>query len=142
MTTLAEKASGLLDLHRAAEPLILINAWDAASARIIEQAGFPAIATTSAGVANAVGYADGQHLPWSDMVDAIRQITRAVRVPVTADIEAGFSDRLEDLQQAVVQMREAPAARLNFDDARPPLGTPVPLHPLPAPITPIHPATQ
>src|SRR5260370_29132107 len=119
MTTLAEKASGLLDLHRAAEPLILINAWDAASARIIEQAGFPAIATTSAGVANALGYADGQHLPWSEMVDAIRPITRGVRVPVTAEIATGFSDGLEDLQQAVGQMVEAGAVGLNLEDARP-----------------------
>jgi 2-methylisocitrate lyase-like PEP mutase family enzyme len=135
MTTLAEKASGLLDLHRAAEPLILINAWDAASARIIEQAGFPAIATTSAGVANALGYADGQHLPWSEMVDAIRRITRAVRVPVTADIEAGFSDGLEDLQQAVGQMVEAGAVGLNLEDARPHMGHRGPLYSLSEQIT-------
>ncbi len=135
MTTLAEKASGLLDLHRAAEPLILINAWDAASACIIEQAGFPAIATTSAGVANALGYADGQHLPWSEMVDAIRRITRAVRVPVTADIEAGFSDGLEDLQQAVGQMVEAGAVGLNLEDARPHMGHRGPLYSLSEQIT-------
>ncbi len=135
MTTLAEKASGLLDLHRAAEPLILINAWDAASARIIEQAGFPAIATTSAGVANALGYADGQHVPWSEMVDAIRRITRAVRVPVTADIEAGFSDSLEDLQQAVGQLAEAGAVGLNLEDARPHMGHRGPLYSLSEQIT-------
>ncbi len=135
MTTLAEKASGLLDLHRAAEPLILINAWDAASACIIEQAGFPAIATTSGGVANALGYADGQHVPWSEMVDAIRRIVRAVRVPVTADIEAGFSESLEDLQQAVEQLVEAGAVGLNLEDARPHMGHRGPLYSLSEQIT-------
>ena len=116
--TLAEKASRLLELHHAAEPLILVNAWDVASARIIEQAGFPAIATTSAGVANALGYADGQHVPWMDMMAAVRRIAQAVRVPVTADIEAGFSDSLKDLERAIEQLVEAGAVGINLEDAR------------------------
>lgn len=127
---LAEKASSLLELHHAAEPLVLINAWDAASARIVEQAGFPAIATTSAGVANTLGYADGQHVPWSEMVDAVRRIVQAVRVPVTADIEAGFADSLEGLQQSVEQLVEAGAVGLNLEDARPHMGHRGPLYSL------------
>ena len=133
--TFAEKASCLLDLHRAAEPLILVNAWDAASARIVEQAGLPAIATTSAGVANALGYADGQHVPWNEMIDAIRRIAQAVGVPVTADVEAGFSDSLEGLHQAVEQIVKAGAAGLNLEDARPHMGHRGPLYSLSEQIT-------
>jgi 2-methylisocitrate lyase-like PEP mutase family enzyme len=133
--TLADKASRLLELHHAAEPLILVNAWDAASARIIEKAGYPAIATSSAGVANALGYSDGQLMPWSEMVDAIRRIARAVGVPVTADVEAGFSDGLEGLQQAVEQLLEAGAVGLNLEDARPHMGPRGPLYSLSEQIT-------
>ena len=133
--TLAEKASRLLELHHAPEPLILINAWDTASACIIEQAGSSAIATTSAGVANAVGYADGQHLPWVDMVAAVRRIARAVRVPVTADIEAGFSDSLNGLERAIEQLLEAGAVGINLEDRRPGMGPSGPLYSLSEQIT-------
>lgn len=128
--TLAEQASRLLELHTAAEPLILVNAWDAASARIIEQAGFPAIATTSAGVANALGFADGQHVPWTEMITAVRRITHTVRVPVTADIEAGFSSSLKELEQAIEQLMEAGAVGVNLEDARPHMGHRGPLYSL------------
>jgi 2-methylisocitrate lyase-like PEP mutase family enzyme len=133
--TAAEKALRLLELHHEPEPLVLINAWDVASARIIEQAGSPAIATTSAGVANALGYADGQHLPWVEMLDAVRRITRAVRVPVTADIEAGFSNSLNDLAKAIGQILEAGAAGINLEDARPGAGPRGPLYSLSEQIT-------
>jgi 2-methylisocitrate lyase-like PEP mutase family enzyme len=133
--TLAERASRLLELHHAAEPLILVNAWDVASARIIEQAGFPAIATTSAGVANALGYADGQHVPWMDMIAAVRRIARAVGVPVTADIEAGFSDSLKELERAIEQLVEAGAVGINLEDARPRMGPRGPLYSLSEQIT-------
>jgi 2-methylisocitrate lyase-like PEP mutase family enzyme len=133
--TLAEKASRLLELHHAAEPLILVNAWDVASARIIEQAGFPAIATTSAGVANVLGYADGQHVPWMDMIAAVRRITEAVRVPVTADIEAGFSNSLKELEQAIEELVEAGAVGINLEDARPHMGRRGPLYSLSEQIT-------
>src|SRR5262249_10680089 len=85
--TLKEKAKRLLDLHHATDPVVFINAWDAASACIVEQAGFPAIASSSAAVANALGYPDGQKLPWPEMVAAIRRIAAAVQAPVTADIK-------------------------------------------------------
>lgn len=117
--TQAEKAARLLQLHHADAPLVLINAWDAASARIVEQAGFPAIATTSAGVANALGYADGQHVPWTEMVEVIRRIAEAVRVPVTGDIEAGFAADSEKLEWALEQVVEAGAVGINLEDAIP-----------------------
>lgn len=117
--THAEKATRLLELHHAAEPLVLVNAWDAASACIVEQMGFPAVATTSAGVANALGFADGQHVPWPEMVQAIRKIARAVRVPVTADIESGFAADLPSLKRSVDQVIEAGAVGINLEDVRP-----------------------
>ncbi|HET7871679.1 MAG TPA: isocitrate lyase/phosphoenolpyruvate mutase family protein [Terriglobales bacterium] len=114
-----EKASRLLHLHHSDVPLVLINAWDAASARLVEQSGFPAVATTSAGVANALGYPDGQYIPWTEMVEAISRISEAVRVPVTADIEAGFAADAEKLEAALEQVVEAGAVGINLEDALP-----------------------
>lgn len=72
--------------------LVLANVWDCASARIIEQAGFPAVATTSAGIAFSLGYADGQFISPSEMLSVARRIAGSVQVPVTADVEAGYQD--------------------------------------------------
>ena len=75
--------------HRAPPLLLLPNAWDAMSARQFEAAGFGAMATTSGGLAWALGFPDGEKAPWPEVVAATRRIVQAVRVPVTADIEAG-----------------------------------------------------
>lgn len=115
----AEKASRLLELHHREEPLVLVNAWDAASACIVEQMGFPAVATTSAGVANVLGYADGQHVPWGEMVSAIAKIARAVDAPVTADIESGFGSDVNSLQRSIEQVIEAGAVGVNLEDLQP-----------------------
>jgi 2-methylisocitrate lyase-like PEP mutase family enzyme len=128
MTTQAEKATKLLSLHHASEPLVLVNAWDSASACIVEQAGFPAVATTSAGVANALGYSDGQHLPWAEMEQAIRKIVQAVKVPVTADIEAGFGSGLQELEATIQHVIEAGAVGINLEDALPGGGDERPLY--------------
>ncbi|MGH9558843.1 MAG: isocitrate lyase/PEP mutase family protein [Bryobacteraceae bacterium] len=87
-----QHAEVLRRLHHAPPVLVLPNAWDAASARIFERSGFPSIATTSAGVAFALGYPDGQWVPRDEMVEVIGRIARAVKVPVTADVEAGYGD--------------------------------------------------
>ena len=71
------------------------------SARIFADAGYPAIATTSGGVAWALGYADGEKTPWAELVDAAAQIAAAVSVPVTADIEAGYGATPEDVATAL-----------------------------------------
>ncbi len=125
-----EKASRLLELHHANAPLVLINAWDAASAAVVEQAGQPAIATSSAAIANALGYADGQHVPWPEMLETIGRTARAVRVPVTADIEAGFSADLPQLEPAIEQVLEAGAVGINLEDALPGQEHFGPLYPL------------
>lgn len=87
-----ERAERLRRLHRAPPILVLANAWDVASARLVERRGFAAVATTSAGVAWTLGYADGERIPREEMLDLVGRIARAVDVPVTADLEAGYGD--------------------------------------------------
>ena len=90
MAELASRCAALRALHVPGEPLLLPNAWDAASARAVVAAGFPVVATTSAGVAAALGYEDHQGAPADEMLAAAARITRAVDVPVSADIEDGY----------------------------------------------------
>ena len=103
--------------HAPLAPLILPNAWDAASARIIEQAGFPAIATTSAGVAWSLGYPDGERMSRATMLAAVARIAARVRVPVTADLEAGYGPSPEDAAATATGAIEAGAVGFNFEDA-------------------------
>jgi 2-methylisocitrate lyase-like PEP mutase family enzyme len=123
--TQSQKAVRLLELHHGDQPVVLINAWDAASARVVEHAGFPAIATTSAGVGNALGYADGQNVPWIEMAQAIERIATAVQVPVTADIESGFTSDTPDtndtqgLARVIEQVIEVGAVGVNLEDSVP-----------------------
>jgi 2-methylisocitrate lyase-like PEP mutase family enzyme len=117
--TLAQKASRLLELHHASQPLVLINAWDAASAAMVEHCGLPAIATSSAAVANALGFPDGQYLPWAQMLDAVARVCRAVKVPVTADIESGFASNVTALETSIAQIIQAGAVGVNLEDLMP-----------------------
>lgn len=117
MLTQQSKAESFRAMHRGPGILLLPNAWDAASARIFEQAGFSAIATTSAGIAFALGYPDGQRIPKPDMLNQIARIVRAVDVPVTADVEAGYGERPEDAAQTARQVIEAGAIGMNLEDA-------------------------
>src|ERR1700723_1858914 len=92
MSEQAAKTEKLRRLHHGPKILVLPNAWDAASARIFEDAGFPAIATTSAGAAFSLGYPDGQLIPRHEMLAAVKRIAGSVKIPVTADLEAGYED--------------------------------------------------
>lgn len=112
-----KKAEDFLAMHTGHEAVVLANVWDVASARIIEEAGFPAIATTSAGIAFAQGFPDGQRIPADRMMTAVANIARAVRVPVTADVEAGYGQRSEDASRTARQVIEAGAVGMNFEDA-------------------------
>ncbi len=117
--TLAQKASRLLELHHGSQPLVLINAWDAASAAMIEHCGLPAIATSSAAMANALGFPDGQYLPWPQMLEAVARVCRAVKVPVTADIESGFAANVTALETSITQIIQAGAVGVNLEDVMP-----------------------
>src|SRR5258707_3295061 len=93
----AEKAEQFRKLHQGQEMLVLANAWDVVSARILEECGHPAIATSSAAVAFSWGYPDGQRIPRDEMLEVVARIARAVRVPVTADLEAGYGTTVKDM---------------------------------------------
>ncbi|HKF53333.1 MAG TPA: isocitrate lyase/phosphoenolpyruvate mutase family protein [Candidatus Acidoferrales bacterium] len=112
----AEKAHKLQALHLGPRILVLPNVWDVASARIVEDAGFPAIATSSAGVANSLGYPDGQKISRDEMLEVVARIARVVSVPVTADMEAGYGKTPEDLAQTAVAIVEAGAVGCNIED--------------------------
>jgi len=103
-------------LHDPVHPLLLPNAWDCASARIIEECGFKAIGTTSAAVAWAMGYPDGEALERSEMIAAIARIAECVSLPVTADIESGYGTAIEDLIETLELVRDAGAVGCNIED--------------------------
>src|SRR5229473_2150393 len=114
--TQTDLASMFLELHRGPKILVLPNAWDVASARIFEDAGFPAIGTTSAGVANSFGYPDGQKIPREEMLGVVRRIAEAVEVPVTADVEAGFGSTPEEVAGTAREVIAAGAVGMNLED--------------------------
>ena len=104
-------------LHSGKPILVLPNVWDVASARIVEQAGFPAIATSSAGVAFVLGYPDGEVISREEMAAAVARITAHVAVPVTADMESGYGRRPEDAAATVRAAIAAGAVGMNFEDS-------------------------
>jgi 2-methylisocitrate lyase-like PEP mutase family enzyme len=112
-----KKAETFRAMHTGGDAVLLPNVWDAASARIVEDAGFPAVATTSAGVAFAQGFPDGQKIPSQQMFAAIARIAAAVDVPVTADVEAGYGQTAELAGQTAREVIEAGAVGMNFEDA-------------------------
>jgi 2-methylisocitrate lyase-like PEP mutase family enzyme len=116
LSSQAQKAEQLRRLHQGPKILIFPNAWDVASARVVEDLGYPAIATTSAGVAAALGYPDGQIISRSEMLDMVARIADAVRVPVTADFEAGYGLTLDDMADTAKALVSAGAVGLNFED--------------------------
>jgi len=116
MTSQIEKAIEFRQRHRVGV-LLLPNAWDVASARIFEEAGFPALATTSAGIAFSLGYPDGQRISREEMIARIGRIVRAVKVPVTADIEWGYGSTAEDVARTTREVIEAGAVGMNLEDA-------------------------
>ena len=109
------KAEAFRDLNNKGS-LLLPNAWDAASARVFEEAGFEAIGTTSAGIAYTRWVRDGQRIAPATMIYEIGIITRSVAVPVTADIEAGYGIRALDIAETVRQVIDAGAVGVNLED--------------------------
>ena len=111
------KAASFRVLHSGREILLLPNVWDVASARLIEESGFKAAATSSAGIAFSLGYADGQRISREQMLAVIAGIAKAVRVPVTADVEAGYGKTPEDAGRTARAVVEAGAVGMNLEDA-------------------------
>src|ERR1043165_9932832 len=87
LKTLAET---LRALHRKGQPVVMANCWDAGSAKVVVEEGFPAVATTSSGVSLALGWADGERTPPDEMFAAVAPIARTLEVPLSADLEGGY----------------------------------------------------
>jgi len=115
--TLRDRALAFRALHVPGRPLVLPNAWDAASARIVEDAGASAVATTSAGLAWALGVADGDRLDRERALEAVARITATVAVPVSADIESGFAKDPAGVADTVRAVLAAGAVGVNIEDA-------------------------
>jgi 2-methylisocitrate lyase-like PEP mutase family enzyme len=118
----ARKAALFRALHRGPRLLLLANAWDALSARLVVEAGFPAVATTSGGLAWALGYRDGEVALWPDVVAATARIARVVDVPVSADIEGGYGETPDAITRSIDDIVAAGAVGVNLEDGlrRPP----------------------
>ena len=112
----AIKAERLRKLHAGPRILVFPNAWDVISARMVEDLGFPAVATTSAGVAAVLGYPDGQRIPRREMLEFVARIVRAVSVPVTADMEAGYCTTAQQMAEMARDVVAAGIVGLNLED--------------------------
>lgn len=119
MATLVEKAEAFRALHHGPGPFVLPNAWDVPSARIFEDVGFPAIATSSAGIMVSHGYPDGEKMPRRELVSAVARIAERLSVPLSADIVAGYGASPDAVAGTVDRMLEAGAVGVNLEDLRP-----------------------
>ena len=112
----AAKAGAFRAMHRGQKILLLPNAWDVASARVFQEAGIGAIATTSAGIAFSLGYPDGEKISREEMLMVVARIAAAVKVPVSADVEAGYGNRPEDAVTTARGVIDAGAVGVNLED--------------------------
>lgn len=112
----ASMAKSFLARHRGPRILVLPNVWDALSARLFVEAGFDALATTSGGVAWALGYPDGEAAPWTEVVAATERIVRTAGVPVTADIEAGYGTTPAEVSAHVAEIIQTGIVGINLED--------------------------
>jgi 2-methylisocitrate lyase-like PEP mutase family enzyme len=111
-----EKAKQFYNLHHSGKLLILPNIWDCLGANLLESLKYPAIATASASVAFTNGYDDGQRISFETVLDILKKITGSVSVPVSADIESGFAENDEQLEQNVKQLLATGIVGINIED--------------------------
>lgn len=119
MRSQKEKAENFRHLHHQDRPLILPNAWDVPSARVFEDAGFPAVATSSAGLMVSRGYPDGESMPRGELVAAVGRIAGTVGIPLSADVVAGFGRGPREVVATVRRILEAGAVGINIEDKDP-----------------------
>ncbi|HYM39721.1 MAG TPA: isocitrate lyase/phosphoenolpyruvate mutase family protein [Thermoplasmata archaeon] len=110
------KANRFRALHHTDRLLVLPNAWDVPSARVFEDAGFPAIATSSAALAASLGYPDGERIPKKELFSVIRRIAGVLQVPLSVDAESGYGESLDHLKATVRGLIAAGAVGLNIED--------------------------
>jgi 2-methylisocitrate lyase-like PEP mutase family enzyme len=112
-----EKAELFLNLHKNKEILVLLNAWDPGSAKLIEASGCKAIATTSMGIAASLGYPDMQAIPLGEMLESVAKITSRVSLPVTADVEGGYGKDLNEISDSIARFISTGIAGINIEDS-------------------------
>ena len=112
-----EKAELFLKFHEDKEMLVLLNSWDKGSSKLIEACGYKAIATTSMGIAASLGYPDCQVIELSEMIEVITAIVKAVQVPVTVDIEAGYGNNLNEIIDSVQKIIATGIVGINIEDS-------------------------
>ena len=122
-----EKANTLRSLHHNNQILILPNIWDPAGALLLEHTGYPAVATASAAIAFANGYQDGEIIPLDTVVATLSRIVKVVDVPVTADIEAGYSLEPLTFEANISRLLETGIAGINIEDSNPKTGDLLPI---------------
>lgn len=116
-TNQKEKAELFLKYHHDKEILVLLNSWDISSSKLVEACGYKAIATTSMGVAAALGYPDCQVITLSEMISVIRGIVNAVKSPVSVDIEAGYGNNLDEIIDSVKKIIATGIVGINIEDS-------------------------
>ncbi len=106
-----------MSLHTNGKLLVLPNIWNPIGARILERKKFPAVATASAAVAASLGYADGENIKRSTLIDIITRIATSVDVPVTVDIESGYGETTSELEETVLQVITSGVVGINLEDS-------------------------
>ena len=112
-------------LHKRPYTFVLPNAWDVISAKIFEKNGFPAIATTSAGIAMSLGYKDGEKIPFDEMLEVVKRIINSVDVPVSVDLESGYGVSTNEIVNNARQIILAGGIGINLEDGTGDLDSPV-----------------
>jgi 2-methylisocitrate lyase-like PEP mutase family enzyme len=105
------------NLHRQNQPLVIGNAWDLTSAKAFEESGFEAIATSSVAVANSFGYEDKQHIPFRLLLNTIKTITKHVAIPLSVDMEAGYSNTIPGILENIEKIHDLGAVGFNIEDS-------------------------
>lgn len=114
-----DKIAQFKSLHVPGDPLILVNIWDAGSAKAVEAAGAKALATGSYGVAGAQGMDDGEHFPLELALANLEKIVAVTDLPVSIDMEAGYGDNADEVAASIDRAREAGACGINMEDRMP-----------------------
>jgi 2-methylisocitrate lyase-like PEP mutase family enzyme len=117
--TQAVKAEQFRAQHLDEKLLILPNIWDALGARLIQQIGFPSVATASVATALSNGFPDGEHIPFSELLIVVKKISSAVDLPLTVDIERGFANTIPELKENIFRLIEHGAIGINIEDSHP-----------------------
>lgn len=105
-------------LHYSDEPLLIGNVWDVASAKLFEELGFKAIATSSAAIANSMGYEDGQNMPFGLMLETVQRVKKNISIPLSVDMERGYANTIPGIIQNIEKLQEVGVIGINIEDSK------------------------